>query len=139
VSGRAELFLGIIAAATLATAMLQIGVLVAAGLLVRRIFRLVDHVDQELKPIFESVQSIARDASRAASLATAQVERLDRAITDLIQRLDKTLGAVQSFMSGPVNKGAAWMSSVRAVFNVIRGLRAARRGRRAEDEDALFI
>jgi predicted PurR-regulated permease PerM len=142
VSGRAELFLGIIAVTTLATAMLQIGVLVAMGLLVRRVFRLVDHIDQELKPIFESVQSIARDASRAASLATAQVEKVDRAMTELIQRLEKTLSAVQSFVSGPlsnVNNGAAWLSSFRAVFNLIRDLRAARRGSRAEDEDALFI
>ena len=140
-SGRADVFLGIIAVATLATAIVQIGVLVAAGLLARRVFRFVDHIDHELKPIFEHVQSIVRDASRAASLAAAQVERVDRAVTDLTERLDKTLHAVQSFMSGPLNGniGAAWLTSFRAVFNVIRSLRAARRGRRAEDEDALFI
>ena len=142
-SGRGELFLGIIAAATLVTATLQIGVLVAMGLLVRRVFRLVDHIDQELKPIFESVQSIARDASRAASIATAQVERIDRAITDLVQRLDKTLGAVQHFVSGPGGSAgsgaAAWVTAFKSVFNLIRDMRASRRGSRAEDEDALFI
>lgn len=141
-SGRGELFLGIIAAATLVTAMLQIGVLVAAGLLVRRIFRLVDHVDRELKPIFESVQSIARDASRAASLATAQVEKLDRAMTDLMQRLDKTLKAVQTFVSGSgggSGGAAVWASAFKAVFNLIRDLRASRGRHGAEDDDALFI
>jgi hypothetical protein len=143
VSGRAELFLGVIAAATLVTAMLQIGLLVAMGLLVRRVFSLVDHIDKELKPIFESVQSIARDASRAASLATAQVERIDRAVTDLMERLDKTLHAVQNFMSGPLSmtggNGTAWLAGLGAVFSLIRDLRASRRGRRAEDDDALFI
>ena len=140
-SGRAELFLGIIALATLATAIVQISVLVAAGLLARRVFRFVDHIDQELKPIFEHVQSIARDASRAASLAASQVERVDRAVSDLTARLDQTLNAVQSFVSGPLGgkNGAAWLTGFRAVFNVIRSLRAGRRGRRAEDEDALFI
>ena len=36
-SGRAEFFLGVIAVATLSTAIVQISVLVAAGLLFRRI------------------------------------------------------------------------------------------------------
>jgi hypothetical protein len=144
VSGRAELFLGIIAAATLVTATLQIGVLVAMGLLVRRVFQLVDHIDKELKPIFESVQSIARDASRAASLATAQVERIDRALGDLTQRLDKILSAVQQFVSGGTSGGSsggavAWVTAFKAVFNLIRDLRASRGGHGAEDEDALFI
>jgi len=141
VSARGELFLGIIAAATLVTAMLQIGVLVAMGLLVRRVFQLVDHIDKELKPIFESVQSIARDASRAASLATAQVERIDRALGDLMQRLDKTLSAVQNFVSGSGNRSgaAAWVTAFKSVFNLIRELRASRGGHGAEDEDALFI
>ena len=142
-SGRGELFLGIIAAATLVTAMLQIGVLVAMGLLVRRVFQLVDQIDKELKPIFESVQSIARDASRAASLATAQVERIDRALGDLMQRLDKTLSAVQNFVSGSgknvSSSAAAWVTAFKSVFTLIRDLRASRAGRSAEDEDALFI
>jgi predicted PurR-regulated permease PerM len=143
VSGRGELFLGIIAAATLVTAMLQIGVLVAMGLLVRRVFQLVDQIDKELKPIFESVQSIARDASRAASLATAQVERIDRALGDLMQRLDRTLSAVQNFVSGPAknvsSSAVAWVTAFKSVFTLIRDLRASRGGRSAEDEDALFI
>ena len=56
---------------------------------------------------------MARDASRAASLAAAQVERVDRAVTDLTERLEKTLNAVQSFMSGPSsgNNGAARVGS----------------------------
>ncbi len=141
-SGRGELFLGIIAAATLMTAIVQVGVLVAMGLLVRRVFQLVDHIDKELKPIFESVQSIARDASRAASLATAQVERIDRALGDLMQRLDKTLSAVQNFVSGSGTSSGgaiAWVTAFKSVFNLIRDLRASRSGHSAEDEDALFI
>jgi predicted PurR-regulated permease PerM len=139
VSDRAELFLGIIAVATLATAIAQVCVLVAAGLLARRILRLVDHIDQELKPIFEHVQSIARDASRAAAIATAQVERVDRAMTDFIQRLDRVLGIIQGFVAGPARNGTAWIATFRTVFNLIRDLRGGRARTRADDEDALFI
>jgi hypothetical protein len=139
VSGRAELFLGIIAVATLATAIVQIGVLVAAGLLFRRLAKLVDRVETELKPIAESVQQMARDASRATSLAVAQVERVDRAVADLVQRLDSALNGFQKIVNGPLVEGAAWLGGFRAVLNLFRDFRSARRRRGADEEDALFI
>ena len=137
-SARAEFFLGTIAIATLTTAVLQVAVLLAAGLLVRRLQRLVDHVDRELKPVFESVQAIARDASRAASLATAQVERIDRAIGDVLQALDRVMVTVQRVLAGPVAEGAAWLAGFRTILNLFRDLRSRRRPA-ADDEDALFI
>jgi hypothetical protein len=139
VSARAEFFLGVIAVATLSTSLLQIGVLVAAGLLVRRIQKLVDHVDRELKPIFENMQAIARDAARATSLAAAQVERLDRAVSDVIARLEAALNTIQGFMDGPLAEGASWFSSLRSIFALIRGFRSGRRRSRGDEEDALFI
>jgi hypothetical protein len=140
VSGRAEFFLGIIAFATLATAIVQIGVLVAAGLLVRRAQRLVVQIEHDIRPIFEHVNAIARDASRMASLATVQVERVDRLVADVIQRLEQTLSALQSLVTGPLTDGATLFTGVQSILSLIRDLRAGRRRRtRADDEDALFI
>jgi signal transduction histidine kinase len=138
VSPRAEFFLGVIAVATLSTSILQIGVLVAAGLLVRRIQKLVERVDQELKPIFESVQAIARDAARATSLAAAQVERLDRAVADVVSRLDRALNAIQGFVEGPLSESAGWFAGIRSIFSLLREFRG-KRSSRGDDEDALFI
>ena len=92
-----------------------------------------------MKPILEHLNSIGRDASRAASLATAQVERADRLLADLAHRLEQILATIQSAVSGPLREGAAMMSAVRAVLNVLRDVRAGRARTRAEDEDALFI
>jgi len=115
-------------------------VLVAAGRLARRIDRLADHVEQELKPIFGHLNAIGRDASRAASLATAQVERADRLFADLVERLEQTLNTVQTHIVWPVREGAALLSAFRAAMNVIRDLRPNGRNRsRTEDEDTLFI
>ena len=138
-SDRAELFLGIIAVATLAMALMQIGVLVFAGLLARRVQRLLERAEQELKPIFEHMNAIGRDASRAASLASAQVERADRVFADLAQRLDETLTTIQTVVKGPMREGAAMFSAFRAALSVLRDLRSGRARSRAEDEDALFI
>ena len=139
-SGSTDVFLGIIAVATLATAIVQIGVLVAAGLLTRRVGRLVDRVERELSPLFVSVNAIAQDAARAASLATAQVERVDKLFADAALKLDDTVKAVQAAVSAPAREGAALLSGLRAAVNALRtGASRSSRGRSADDEDALFI
>jgi len=134
-----ELFLGVIAAATLVMAIAQVGVLVAAGLLARRIERLTDKIDRELTPFFEHVNAIGRDASRAAALAAAQVERADRLFADVVQRVDRLMNTVQTAVGGTAREGAAIMAGFRAALTVIRDMRARRARARAEDEDGLFI
>ena len=138
-SDSAELFLGVIAAATLLMAIAQVGVLVAAGLLARRIERLTAKIDQELTPFFGHVNAIGRDASRAAALAAAQVERADLLFADLVQRVDRLMNTVQTAVGGTAREGAAILSGFRAALTVIRGMRASGARARAEDEDGLFI
>jgi hypothetical protein len=136
VSGWAEVFLGVIAVATLAMAIVLVGVLVAAGRLARRVGRILDQREPELKPLFDHLNAIGRDASRAAALATAQVERVDRVLGDLAQRLDETLETFQAVLDGPVRQGRAILSALAAALQAMRA--KPRRGR-TEDEDGLFI
>ena len=68
-----DIFLGVIAVATLITAILQVGVLVAAGRLAMRLMRLVDRLELEMKPLLCHLEASGRDAARATSLAAAQV------------------------------------------------------------------
>jgi len=136
-----EVFLGVIALASLAIAATHIVVLVAAGMIARRLTRLIDHVERELKPVFSQVQAIAQDAARAASLAGAQVERADRLFADIAQRIEQTLNTVQASFIAPIHEGRALISAFRAGLRAILDLSGrVRSGRgRAEDEDALFI
>jgi len=135
VSRSAELFLGVIAAATLAMAIVQVGVIVVAGLLARRMIRLVDQVERDLRPLIANVNAIGRDAARAASLAATQVDRVDRLITDLVGRVEETVTSLQD--AGPARKGRAIMAAFRAAVGALRDARRARQ--RRDDEDALFI
>jgi hypothetical protein len=140
VSVWSEMFLGVIAVATLAMAIAQVGVLIAAGFLARRVARLMDHVERELQPAFGHVNAIGRDASRAVALATAQVERADRLFGDLSKRVDETLAAVQKSIVAPAREGRALFNALRAALDGLRDARRDARARhRAEDEDALFI
>jgi hypothetical protein len=139
VSDWAVVFLGLIAVATLAMAITQVGVLVAASRVTRRVERLADQLERELEPIFDHLNAIARDASRAASLASAQVERADRVFADLADRLDRTLNTLQTAAAGPAREGAAMLSGFRAALAALRDMRTGRPRTRPEDEDALFI
>ena len=133
----AVVFLGVIAAATLAMAIVVVGALIAATRLALRVGRILDQLEVDLKPLFEHMNAIGRDASRAAALATAQVERVDRALNDLAGRLDYTLRSFQAILNGPVREGQGIIMALAAAVRAMRGGRA--RHARGEDEDALFI
>jgi len=134
-----DVFLGVIAVATLAIAVAQIGVIIAAGMMARRVGRVVEQIERDLKPLFGHINAIGNDASRAVAHATAQVERADKLFGDLAVRVDQTLNAVQSSIATPAREGRAMMSAFKAALQVLRDLRSPRRQGRGDDEDALFI
>lgn len=134
-----EVFLGVIALATLTTAVIQVGVLVAAVRLVKRMERLTLRVEDQLKPVFAHLDAIGRDAARVASVAGAQVDRVDALFASVAQRLERTLNSVQAAVASPAREGAAVVAGFRAAIEALRDGRRARARTRGEDEDALFI
>jgi len=133
-------FLGVIAVATLATAIVQVGLLVAAGLLTRRLGRFVDDVERELRPILGHLNSVSRDASRAAALAVVQVERVDAMCSDVVRKIDQTFSTIHSAVVKPAREGRALMLGLQAILAAIREFRSSPGRRRSRDEeDGLFI
>jgi hypothetical protein len=135
-----DVFLGVIAVATLAIAVAQIGVIIAAGLMARRVGRMVDQIEREVRPLFNHLNAIGSDASRAVALATAQVERADKLFNDVAVRIEQTMNVVQESIAKPAREGRAMMGAFRAALQALRELRTGRaRQGRGDDEDALFI
>ena len=136
----AVVFLGIIAAATLTTAIFQVGFLVSAGRLTRRLGRFVDDVEQDIKPIIGNLNSVSRDASRAASIAVAQVERVDALVTDVASKIDQTITTIHSAIVKPAREGRAWVLGFQAMMAAIREFRSGpSRPRGRDEDDGLFI
>jgi archaellum biogenesis protein FlaJ (TadC family) len=136
-----DVFLGVIAVATLAIAIAQIAVILAAGRAAKRLGDIAEEFQREVKPLVANLNAVGRDAARAAQLATAQVERADRLFADVVVRFEQTLNSVQETVTGPAKEGRALLSAFRAAFQAIRELRrdgAGRKGR-GDEEDALFI
>lgn len=137
----AEVFLGVIALATLTMAAIQVGIIVFGLGVARRVNKLLTQVEKEMKPLADSVNTIARDAARISSISADQVERIDRLVNDLTLRVEETATTVQNAILRPLRDGAALMSGVKAAIEAYREITGRDGGTkpRRDDEDSLFI
>ncbi len=136
-----DLFLGIIALAVVVMAAIQVGAVIVAARVAKRLDRLATQIEQDIKPVFQNLHALTAEATRATALATIQVERADKLFSELAGRLDQTLTTLQSRVVAPARDGFAVLAGIRAALGALRDLRDASRRRPAtvEEEDALFI
>ena len=123
-------------------AVIQVAAVVFAARAARRLDRLVDRLEHDIRPIVGSLQALTADAARATALAATQIERADRVFGELTQRVEDTLVSLQETVIAPAREGAAWLAGLKAFFAAFQDLKAGgSRPRRSgvEDEDALFI
>ena len=136
-----EVFLGVIAAATFIMALLQVGAVVVAARALREAQKTLATVQQDIRPLLVKAHALADEASKTASLATAQAQKVDRLLTELSSRVDYTSRVVQDAIVTPAREGLAIVAAVKATLVALRGFRelAPRHGRTADEEDPLFI
>jgi len=134
-----EIFLGVIALATLVMALIQVGAAVAVARIARQAQQVLTSVQQDVRPLMGKINAIADEASRTAVIATMQAEKVDRLVTDLSRRVDETAGVVQQAIITPAREGLAIVAALRAGVGALKRSRPARHGRHAEEEDPLFI
>lgn len=140
-SGWSEVFLGVIASATLIMAIIQVGAIVAALRLAKQTHQMVASVQQEVRPLIAKANGIAEEATRTVALATAQAQKVDRVVTDLSRRVEETAAVLQEAIVTPAREGLAIVAGIRAGLSALGGWRDLRpRHRRpADEEDPLFI
>jgi hypothetical protein len=140
-SGWSDVFLGVIAAATLIMALIQIGAVIAALRLARQAQEAITSVQRDIRPLLAKANAIAEDASRTVALATAQAQKVDRVVTELSRRIEDTAALLQDAIVRPAREGMAVVAAIKAGLGALRGLRDLhpRNGRHADEEDPLFI
>ena len=148
------MFLGVIAAATVVMAFVQIGLILMAAGAAKRAQQAVEKaqaalataqqtitsVHEEIRPLLAKANAIAEEASRTAALATAQAQKVDRVVTTLAARIDETSSLVQQAFVTPARESLAIMAAIKATLGALRaGADWRRRTSRSEEEDPLFI
>ena len=108
------MFLGIIAVATLVMALIQVAPSSPLLRLARQAQQMMADVQHDVRPLLAKVTEVAEEASRTATLATAQAQKIDRLVTDLAQRVDETAGVVQQAIITPAREGMAIVAGLKA-------------------------
>ncbi|MEZ5290266.1 MAG: DUF948 domain-containing protein [Vicinamibacterales bacterium] len=140
-----DVWLAIIALAVLVMAAIQVGAIIAGVRLARRVEHLAGQIERDVKPLLQNLTDVAAEAKRAASLATMQVERVDRLFGDLAVSAERTMRLATQVLGGPARNGMAFLTAARAALTAFRELRetAARRRQAyrtdSDDEESLFI
>ena len=136
------LFLGLIAAAAVVMAVVQVGVIVVLVRLARRVEEVSQRVEREIAPLAERLTLVADNLQLATSLAAVQVERVDRLLSSATRRVEETMGLIQGAVVGPMREGLAVIAAIRGVVGAFKSFRGGDGGRgtsRFDDEDPLFI
>ena len=135
-----QAFLGVIAVATAVMAVMQIGTIVVLARVAGEVRDVVSTLNKDIRPLIAHATTVAEEASKTATLATAQAQKIDRLVTDLARRADETSVIVQQAIIKPAREGMAIVAGLRAGLVALKGFRDLH-GRHGgvEDEDALFI
>ena len=135
-----QVFLGIIAAATAVMALIQIGAIIVLARVAVQVRDVAATLQQDVRPLLARATSIADEAHKTATLATAQAQKIDRLVTDLTRRVDETSAIIQEAIITPAREGMALFAAVKAGLAALRSIRDLRgRPGAVDDEDALFI
>lgn len=133
-------FLGVIAVSTALMAVMQIGAVVVLARVAVQVRDAVATLQQDVRPLIARANQIAEEASKSATIATAQAEKIDRLVTDLTRRVDETSAVVQQAIVTPAREGMAIVAALKAGFGALRNMRDMRgRPGGVDEEDALFI
>ncbi len=121
-------------------ALVQIGAIIALLRVARQTQQAVSDLQRDVKPLIAKASAVADEASRTATLATAQAQKVDRLLTDLTQRFDQTSAVVQQAIITPAREGMAIVAAIKAGLMALQGMRdRPRHSRTADEEDPLFI
>jgi hypothetical protein len=135
-----QVFLGVIAAATALMAIVQIGAIVMLARVSGQVQGILATIQTDVRPLLVRANAIADEASKTATLATAQAQKIDRLLTDLTRRVDETSAVIQQAILTPAREGMAIIAALKAGFGALKGFRDLRgRPGGVDDEDALFI
>ena len=137
-----QVSLGVIAAATALMAIVQIGAILVLARVAMQVKGILATIQTDIRPLLARANAIAEEASKTATLATAQAQKIDRLMTDLTRRVDETSMVIQEAIITPAREGLAIIAALKAGFSALKGMSARDlRGRQGvvDDEDALFI
>ncbi len=119
-----EIFLGLIALATLTNATLHVAVVVVIWRAARGGTEVMRRLEHQMQPIIENLHLVSADAAKASAMAVGHAQRLDEAVRGLSSRMEGLIG-----LATAIARPAGRLSLVLAAARLLRSVRRRRRSR----------
>lgn len=111
------LLIAVIAGATALMAVLQVLLLVTALRTTRRVNRLMEMVETEVRPTLERVDRMSADAARLTAAGADLAEQTDRLLAWATSGVDGLMAAARATVG---NRGGAFLVAVRTALQTFR-------------------
>jgi len=115
-----DVYLGVIAAATLVMALVQIGVLIAGVIAVKRMHKVLVRVEDSVRPVLAHVDDLVVDATESIAAVRVQLDRVERQTLQVLTRTDDAVQRVQKYLVAPAREGIALAAGARALVGGLR-------------------
>jgi hypothetical protein len=115
-----DVYLGVIAAATLLMALVQIGVLVAGIIAVKRMHKVLGRVEDSVRPVLAHVDDLVVDATESIAVVRGQLDRVERQTVHLLTRTEQAVQRVEGYLVAPAREGIALAAGARALVGGLR-------------------
>jgi len=115
-----DVYLGVIAAATLVMALVQIGVLIAGIIAVKRMREVLVRVEESARPVLAHVDDLVVDATESIAAVRAQLDRVERQTMHVLTRTDEAVQRVQTYLVAQAREGIALAAGARALVGAFR-------------------
>ena len=125
-----EVFLGVIAVATLVMALIQVCLVIAGIIAVKRMHEMLLRVENTVKPVLAHVDDLVMDATASVAAVRVQIDRVEQQAVQVLKRTDQAVQRVQDYLVAPAREGMALAAGARALFGalgepLIRAFRSA--------------
>jgi hypothetical protein len=115
-----DVYLGVIAAATVLMAVVQITVLIAGIIAVKRMHQTLVRVEDSVKPVLAHVDELVVDATESIAAVRAQLDRVERQTLHVLTRTDEAVQRVHTYLVAPAREGIALAAGARALVGALR-------------------
>jgi hypothetical protein len=116
-----ETFLGIIAVSALVMAIVQVGVLIGAFVMIKRLSDVVTRIEFATKPVLARIESLAMDTADSIAVVRAQIDRVEDTALGVLERADQAIQRVEHYLLAPARQTMALAAGARAVFGALGG------------------
>src|SRR5262245_42587431 len=111
-------------------AIVQVAAIVFAARAARTLGETVSRFERDVRPIVTNLQALSAEAAKASAVASAQVERLQKSLDLVLDRVDtasarveQTLQTIQDGILAPAREGFSLLQAIRSIFSSTRAPR----------------